>query len=186
MAKSKEKLDSRQLSLFDYDRKIEDYVALKTEILRSPEKADKEAHSWEEDCIAIAAAIKSAIKKSGLSREQIVEAVNDYYGWSQEISDCRSDISKKGKGKKAQTGKRLTIHMFNHFLSKPTKYPIQAYYIFAIQSITKSLEPCISFAEAENAQVISGDEKRALTLGKIDDHILELQRLKKELRGKGR
>lgn len=163
MSKRKKSLDSRQLR-FDFDRRIDEYRDLKTEILTREQP--KTNHTYQEACIEIAAALKRMQRKSDLSRQQIVDRINDYFGWA------------------PKSTKKLTIHMFNHYLSKPVQYPIPSFYIFAFQRVTESLGLCQAFAEAEGAQVISGDEKRALTLGKIDENILELQRLKKELRGR--
>ena len=72
--------------------------------------------------------------------------------------------------------------MFNHYLSKPAEYRLPAYYLFAIQRITESLEPAQCLAEAEDAKVISKGEVRQWALGKLDETIVEMQRLKKELR----
>jgi hypothetical protein len=58
-----------------------------------------------------------------------------------------------------------------------------AAYIYAIQHITGSLETISRFAEAEGARVISGEEVRKLAIGKLDDAIAEMQRLKKEFKG---
>ena len=163
MSKRKKSLDTRQMS-FDFDRSIDEYRDLKNEILTTePQKTN---HTDQEACIEIAAALKRMQRQSGLSREQLVDLVNEYFGWNEKSS------------------KRLTIHMFNHYLSKPVQYPIPSYYIFAIQHVTGSLEICQAYAEAENAKVISRDEVRQMTLGKIDENIMELQRLKKELRGR--
>jgi len=164
MAKKGKRIDPNQLS-FDFDQKIAQYQALKTEILEGKDRAPaKQVESHEEICIQIAAAIKRSIRFSGLSREQMVDEINLYFGWT---------------GKKT-----LSIHMLNHYLSKPAQYPIPAFYIFAIQSITGSLEPTMTIADAEDAQVISGDEVRQMKMGKLDETILELQRLKKDLRGR--
>ena len=57
-----------------------------------------------------------------------------------------------------------------------------AFYLFAIQRITESLEPARCLAEAEEAKVISKGEVRQWALGKLDETIVEMQRLKKELR----
>jgi hypothetical protein len=163
MSKRKKSLDTRQMS-FDFDRSIDEYRDLKTEILnQQPQKTN---HTYQEACIEIAATLKRMQRQSGLSREQLVDLVNEYFGWN------------------SNSSKRLTIHMFNHYLSKPVQYPIPSYYIFAVQAVTASLEICQTFAGAENAKVISGEEVRQMTLGKIDDNIAELQRLKKELRGR--
>ncbi|MBW2621651.1 MAG: hypothetical protein JRD68_01975 [Deltaproteobacteria bacterium] len=32
--------------------------------------------------------------------------------------------------------KPLTIHMLNHYLSKPAQYPLPAFYLYAVQAIT--------------------------------------------------
>lgn len=168
MSKKGKKLEG-QLSIFDYDSRIEKYTSLRSEIIEQAHEEKRPSHSWEEDCIEIAAAIKKAIKKSGKSREQIVDAVNNYYGI-------------EGSGKKS---KSVSIHMLNHYLSKPVEYPIPSYLIFAIQRITKSLGPCRVFADAEDAQVISGDEIRQIKIGKLDDALSQIQRLKRELKGRG-
>ena len=165
MSNRRKKIDPNQLT-FDFDGKIEECTALKVEILNAEtQPADKCIESHEEACIQIAAAIKKAISKTGLSREQAVDKINRYFGWSE---------NKK---------KRLSIHMFNHYLSKPVRYPIPTFYIYAIQNITKSLEPTRTLAEAEDARVISGDEVRMMAMGKLDATILEMQKLKRELRG---
>lgn len=118
-------------------------------------------------------AVKRAIRNTNMSREQMVDAINGYFGWRPPAK-----IGPELNGKR----KFLSIHMFNHFLSKPMEYPMPAFYIFAIQRITESLELARIFAEVEEAKVICKDEERQLIVGKLDDHILEMQRLKKELR----
>lgn len=168
MSKKGKRIDDKQLSLFDYDARIDEYASLKSKIIEQAHEVKKAAHSWEEDCIEIAAAVKRSIKKSGMSREQLLDAINKFYGID-------------SAGKKARP---VSIHMFNHFLSKPTEYPIPSYLIFAIQRITKSLEPCRAFADAEDAQVISGDEVRQMKIGKLDDALGQIQRLKRELKGR--
>ena len=82
MSKSKKKIDPNQLN-FDFDRKIEQYRELKEEILQGAEASATHCE-FEEACIEIAAAIKRAIRQSGLSREQMVDAINDYFGWPKE------------------------------------------------------------------------------------------------------
>lgn len=166
MSRRSKKIDPRQLS-FDFDRHIQEYTDLKNTLISSGCQKHQAAESYEEACIEIAASIKKAIRKTELSREEMVDAINDYFGWPRE---------------ETKTGKHLSIYMFNHYLSKPAKYPIPTFYIFAIQHITKSLVPTKSLAEAEDACVISGDEVRQMAVGKLDETILEMQRLKRELR----
>lgn len=176
MSKRKNCLDDGQLSIFDYDVKIEEYISLKSEILSRPTAPAREPNDWEGDCFAVASSIKKALHESGIARKEMPDLVNKNYGWPT-IEEYKKLSSSKKKGLK-----HLSLEMFNHYLSKPTEYPIPSYYLFAIQSVTKSLEPCRSFAEAVDARVISGDEVRALTLGKLDKTILEMRNLQKELR----
>jgi len=164
MSKRWKKIDPRQTS-FDFDRKIDEYRSLKEEILAvEPQAESRSVESFDEACIQLAAAIKTAIQRSGLSREQVVDGVNAYFGWTQ------------------KSKKHLSIHMFNHYLSKPVAYPIPAYLIYPLQHITKSMEPTKALAEAEDCRVISGEEIRQMAMGKLDDTIIEMQRLKRELR----
>ena len=166
MSRRARKIDPRQLS-FDFDRHIQEYAELKDTLISRGHEKQQSAESYEEICIEIAASIKKAIRKTNLSREQIVDAINDYFGWPKE---------------ETKKGKHLSIYIFNHYLSKPIQYPIPFFYIYAIQHITKSLIPTISLAEAEDAQVISGDEVRQMAIGKLDETILEMRKLKRELR----
>ena len=163
MSKQKRKIDQNQMA-FDFDKRIEEYQEMKVELLR--DRPVKCIESHEEACVELAAACKRAIRQCGLSREQVVDEINAYFGLAR------------------NPGRKLSIHMFNHYLSKPALYPLPAYLIFALQHITKSLEPLKALADAEEARVISGDEVRQMALGKLDDTILEMQRIKKELRGR--
>ncbi|OPY15639.1 MAG: hypothetical protein A4E66_00043 [Syntrophus sp. PtaB.Bin001] len=159
MSKKRINLDPKQRS-FDFDTPIQEYETLRIKLLAGPEKPLR-VESYEEACIEIAGTVKSAIRSWGGSREELVDAINAYFG----------------------TSKRLSIHMLNHYLSKPTEYPLPAVLIYAIQHITGSLETIATLAQAEEARVISGEEVRKLAIGKLDDAIAEMQRLKKEFRG---
>jgi hypothetical protein len=165
MSKKRKFLDNQQMEL-DFDQPIEAYARLRDELLKESAVPQAET-SYEDSCVEIAVAIKRAIRQKGLSREAVVTAVNDYFGWPR-------DDKRKG----------LSIHIFNHYLSKPVEYPIPAVYLPAILRITGSLEPVGVLAEPEGARIISREEVRKLALGKLDDAIQEMQRLKKEFRGK--
>lgn len=162
MSKKGIKLDTRQRS-FDFDTPIAEYESLRIKLINGPEKPER-VESFDEACIEIAATVKSALRAWGKSREELVDAINNYFGVTPE-------------------SKQLSIHMFNHYLSKPVEYPMPAAFIYAIQHITGSLETIETFAKAEEARVISGEEVRKLAIGKLDDAIAEMQRLKKEFRG---
>lgn len=164
MSKKEKRIDTKQ-SAFDFDAPIEAYSRLREDLLSSPATVAI-VETYEEGCIEIAASLKRMIRDSGKSRDAMVDAINQYFGWTA--------IDKR---------KCLTITTFNNWLSKPVEYPIQAIYITAIQHICSSLETTRYFAELEGGKVIAGDEVRKLALGKLDDAISEMRRLKKEFRG---
>ncbi len=152
---------------FVFDSPIEVYTQLREELTHAaPPAHENHTGSYEECCLEIAVAVKKAIRQSGLSRDLVVEEVNEFFGWPT-----------AGDGRE-----RLTIHMLNNYLCRPDSYNMPIPYLHAIQRVTGSLLPLITLAELEGAQVIAGDEIRKLSLGKIDDAINELQRLKKTLR----
>jgi hypothetical protein len=161
MSNKKKIIDSNQGHL-DFDEPIKQYEELRVKLI-NPEKKAPRMDCYHEACIEIAATVKSAQRSSGMSREQMVDAINSYF---------TTDDSW-----------HLSIHMLNHYLSKPIEYPIPAAIIFAIQHITGSLETVSALARAEDARVISSEEVRSLAVGKLDAAIAEMQRLKKEFRG---
>lgn len=158
MSKKRKFLDNPNQLKLDFKT----YQAAREEILDACQKpqTSKYPTSRDEACVEIAVACKHAIRQSGMSREQALDAINQYF-----------------------KDKKLSIHMLNNYLSKPIKYPIPSCYIYAIQGVTGSLEPIQSLAESMDARVITGAEVRQMALGKLDETILEMQRLKKELRG---
>lgn len=175
MSRSSSRIDPRQMN-FDFDAMMEEYEASRKQIVASIEEhamkrtcVQATTCSADEICVEIAAACKRAIRDSNLSREQIVDAINEYYCWSD------GDESER---------KPLSIHMLNHYLSKPSEYPIPLYILHAIQHITWSLEPAKALVEPFDARIITGEEVRQMALGKLDETIAEMQRLKKELRGR--
>ncbi len=164
MSKKRIFFDSNQ-TVLDFDAAIGAYAKLRDDILEARPEPVSAIESYGEACVEIAAAIKRAIRQSGMSRESVLDGINAYFGWN------------------AESKKRLSIHMLNHYLSKPCDYDIPAAMLFAVLRVTGSLEPLKPLAEAEGGRVITGDEVRKLALGKIDDAIIEMQRLKKEIRG---
>jgi len=168
MSKKRKKIDPNQLTFnFSFKERVDAHLKEKSDILGAIHtvKPTKTIESFDEASIELAVAIKKAIRQSGMSRETVVDEINTYFGWN-----------KKGKS--------LSIHMFNHYLSKPAKYPIPAPILYAIQHITGSLEPCRSLAEAEGGEVITHDEKNELVLGKMEMAIYDMQKLRRELKGR--
>lgn len=165
MTKLRKKLDTRQ-GAFDFDQPIEAYTQLRDQLIKAaPAPIEANEFRYEEYCMEIAVAAKRAIAASGMKRERVVDKINDFFGWP------------KNDGRKS-----LTIHMLNNHLCKPTEYPIPTPLIHAISRVTGSKEPLATMAEMEGGQFIAGDEVRKLALGKIDDAIQEMQKLKRSFR----
>lgn len=164
MTKKAKRLDINQAS-FDFDKSIETITRLREDILNAPHPVCM-VENYEEACIELAAVLKSTIRETGKSRDEIVDAINQYFGWS--TSDKR---------------KCLTITTFNNYLSKPIQYPIPAVGIIAIQHVCHSLKPTSYFSELEGGKTISRSEVRELSLGKIDNLIKELQKERKNIMG---
>jgi hypothetical protein len=173
----KASVPSNQLPL-NFEALVEEYIEVKTDLVeaagRKPEPMSAESEM--EACIEIAAAIKRTLRESGKSREQLVDGINTYFGRTDEGTEkdppeCR---------------KPLTIHMLNNYLSKPCEYPIPAYYLYAIHHVTGIIEPAATIVAAAGGQVATAEEIRLLQLGKLEQTLDEMRRLRSELRGKAR
>lgn len=167
MSKNRPHVDTRQMEL-DFDAKIELYQKARSEVLdvyNGNRTTHKNIESIDEIYIGNAVACKQAIRDSGLSREQVLEGINAYLQASGGVRE-------------------LSIHMLNHYLSKPAEYPMPLHIIYALQGVTLSLAPIKTVAEDFDAKVITREETRQMALGKLDETIAEMMRLKRELRGK--
>ncbi len=161
---------------FSFDRQVDEYVEKRME-LRDALASLLNKQAWEsvsefELCIEIAAEVGRMIRRSGLSREQIVDRVNEYFertesGVKEDPPTCRNV---------------LTIHMLNNYIGKPDKYPIQAYMVVALQHICGELSVTQAMVDPEGGKVVTAEESRLLTLGKLEDNISELHRLRRELK----
>ena len=179
MSKQLNKIDSNQLAL-DFTAQVDTLLEAKTELISAIEAktAPHQVENADEACIEIAAAVKRALRDSGLSREELVAGINGYFGRDGDRGPGTGDQNQAG------TGHKLSIHMLNHYLSKPTEYPLPAYYLFAIHHVTGSLAPARTIVAAEGARVASGAEVRQMHLGKLEETLMEMHRLKKELKGR--
>ncbi|MCF6246893.1 MAG: hypothetical protein L3J69_05975 [Desulfobacula sp.] len=178
MSKRKVKIDPNQMEFdWDFPSKLEkvlhDRAELREKVILGPPKRRQTENEFE-ICVVIAAGIKKAIDESELSRDQVVDLINEYFGRTKEEAKKDDPLCRNP----------LTINMFNNYLSKPAECPIPAYYLFAIHHVTKSLEPVKVFVEAEGAKIATGSEIRQMALGKLEEHIVEIKKLKKELKGR--
>jgi len=183
MSKKLKKIDTKQRPLPFKERVVshlEETEQILAEICRH--KPQQEIENYEEACMALAMGIKTAIKESGKSRADVADKVNEYFGWPTAAE--MEKLKKKGEDKGV---KHLSVHMFNHYLSKPAEYPIPGYLIYAIQHVTESLAPCRSFADAQGGEVVSMSEREILSIGKLFETKVQASRLLNEFsRGKRR
>jgi hypothetical protein len=173
----KTSVPNNQLPL-DFEALVDEYIEVKTDLVEAAGRkpGPMSAESEMEACIEIAAAIKRTLRESGKSRDQLVDGINAYFGRTDEGAEkdppeCR---------------KPLTIHMLNNYLSKPCEYPIPAYYLYAIHHVTGIIEPAATIVAAAGGQVATAEEIRLLQLGKLEQTLDEMRRLRSELRGKAR
>ena len=83
MSKKRNKIDPNQLTFdFNFEKRVEAHLQEKSEILETIHtcKPAKTIESYEEACIEQAAAIKKAVRKSVMSREEVVDGINTYFG----------------------------------------------------------------------------------------------------------
>lgn len=176
MSKRKEKIDPRQME-FDWDfpskleKLVHDRAELRDKAAAGPEKTRNGVNEFGL-CVDLAAGIQRAMNEADLSREQVVDLVNEYFGRTAE--EAKSD--------NPTCRNPLSIHMLNNYLSKPAETPIPAYYLFAFHHVTRSLEPARVMVEAEGARVATGGEIRQMALGKLEEHLIEVNKIKKELK----
>lgn len=176
MSKRKQKIDPKQMEFdWDFPSKLEkvlhDRKTIQENVAAGPPKQGKTENEYDL-CVLLAAGVKKAVNESGLSRDQVVDGINEYFGRNQEDANKDEGICRKP----------LTLHMLNNYLSKPADCPMPAYYFFAVHHITKSLEPIKVFVEAEGAKIATGSDIRQMALGKLEEHIVEINKLKKEIK----
>ena len=167
---------NNQLPL-DFEALVDEYIEVKTELVdaaREPAHVHHGVENEMEACIEIAAAIKRTLRESHLSREQLVDGINAYFGRSEEAADLDPPTCRKP----------LTIHMLNNYLSKPCEYPIPAYYLYAIHYVTGIIEPAATIVAAAGGQVATAEEVRLLQLGKLEQTLDDLRHLRSELKGR--
>jgi hypothetical protein len=103
MSKRCKKIDPNQKTFeFIFKEKIDRYIESKNEILDAIDNVPPPMQIEDEfeACIEIAAAIKRALRTTNMSRPQIVDKINDYFGRSkkgasQEPRTCRKPLSLK-------------------------------------------------------------------------------------------
>ena len=173
---AKRKIDPRQMTFnFSFEKKIESYIEATQEIqeaISTPPAAPEPMECEFEASVEIAAAIKRAIRETNMSRDQVVDAINIYFGRSLKAANDDPPGSRKP----------LTIHMLNNYLSKPAEYPIPAYYLYAVHHVTGSLEPAATIVAPEGGKIATGEELRQMALGKLEENITEMRKLKRQLK----
>lgn len=180
MSKKAREMDDRQRTFDEFEwGSVDGLIQVKRDIVEAIERgpeAPVEFESEMELCIEIAAAVKRCQKEAGITREEMVHRINDFFGRTEERAEKDPPACRKP----------LTIHMWNNYLSKPQEYPLPSYYLVAVHSVTGLLHPVQAIVAHEGAEVVTGAEIRHLTLGKLESNISEMQRLRRKLKGVGR
>ena len=183
MSKTTSKIDAPrpvQMTFDDIPRRVDRLIGEQQNIHRAiHSKGNRpKIHQeyYDEDCVELAAAVKAAIRESGMTRPELVDAMNRHYGWPV-IADVEAMTDRPEE--------HLSLHMFNHYLSKPTEYRMPGALLFAICRITGSLTPLRAMAETVGGDVVTRSEKDDLLLGKAEQAAYELSQLTRKIK-KGR
>jgi hypothetical protein len=161
----KEGVSDRQMMLpFEYKSRVKELSDRYDEIKKNIDELVSQGpdHSVcgeteAELCNEIAAAVKVDLRESGMSREQLVDKLNEFLGRTEEGS----------AGDEPTCKKPLTINMLNNYLSKPAEYPLPSHLQFALSRIFGSFRVQRVIVEALGGKVISGEDVRRLTLMKM-------------------
>lgn len=152
-------VDDRQIGL-DFDRQVEDAIEVmsalaKGQIEISPDDAPGEDEAIDCDSlyVLIAEACKDAIREFGASREQIVDALNMMFTFSDSEG----------------TTNPITIHVFNNYLSKPTLNRLPIWAVMGICAITGNHAPLDVIVKKLGLTIITGMERLHLHLGRADE-----------------
>lgn len=165
-------IDERQIGL-DFDREVDEAIEVMSQLAKGHVEI---AHEPEEDepidCdsfyILMAEACKDAIRGTGLSREQIVDAINTRLTFSDSEG----------------TANPITIHLLNNYLSKPTLNRMPLHILKAICGITANHGPIDVFVRRLGLSVITDIESMHTELGKLDELTRHLAVTKGSIRRK--
>ncbi len=159
---------------FDFEAKIEQYAEITRDIMdyKRPtirrEATTEGFDSLAEFHIEVAAMLKRAIRGTGLSREQVLDRYNEYWG----LTDSKA----------GPDGKRpLTINMLNNYLSKPAENPAPMRLAYAIVAVCQSGEIPDLFARLIGHVTISWRQSMLTQLGEIHELSLRASNWKRQL-----
>lgn len=124
-----------------------------------------------EACNALATSVKQAIAEAGMSRAEVVDGINAYFGRTKE----------KVKAEPPECFGPLTENMLNNYLSKPIEYKLPAYMLYAIHRVTNSLTPAKMLVQAEGGAVVTSAEHKRLKYMRLQEYLEKAEILKAEL-----
>jgi hypothetical protein len=167
----------RQLLLpFEYKQKVDELIKTYKDagdnINDLAQYGPEPAACGEEEaelCNEVAAAVKMDLRESGMSREQLVDAMNAFFGRTEDGANAEPPTCKKP----------LTINMLNSYLSKPAEYPIPCHFQYAFNRIFGSFRVQRTIVKAMGGKVISGEDVRRLAFMQISEVENQARVLKK-------
>jgi hypothetical protein len=122
--------------------------------------------------IELAVACKKAITDSGMSREEVVDRINEYFG-RPTGEDDKSD--RRGHGP-------LTINMLNNYFSdSKLESPLPTRVVRGICVVTGNSGPAEVFLSGLGFKVIDAGEQTDLLLGKLESESRELAKIRRDL-----
>ena len=122
-------------------------------------------------CSNIAAAVNEDIISTGLSRDQFCDRINEFLGRTPE----------RYKQRPRQCRKPLSKAMLDKIISDPIQYPLDAYYLYAVQHVTGGFRTVNTILSAKGARVACGEELRKFALIKAQELRAQAQILEKSI-----
>jgi hypothetical protein len=165
MGRRKRIVDENQLAL-PFDRQVALYAEVSQSILEHAEAACENAgYGGREDedelYVGLAAACHEAIRRSGMSRAQVIKHVNTLFGRT---------------GRKAKSE-----NMLNNYLAESKEDRPPVWLVIGICVVTGSLGPLEYLVSRCGGVVISAAERTELLLGKLHGHMRAGRKLEREL-----
>jgi len=162
--------DDRQQA-FDFDVEWASYIECGQRFLEQaqcqpPEPPESDGiDSVAELYLTIGARCIEAMKRMGLSRQEILDLINERLG--------RSDDG--------DSERPISIHMFNNYLSPSKENRIRVDILWALCQVTGDNSPIEPLLSAGHT-IVSQGELMELMLGKLDRQQAELGRMKSQIR----
>jgi len=122
-------------------------------------------------CHEIAVSLKQELRNMGISRDEFCDQVNEYLGRTQDRYQQTPPMCRK----------LLTKAMLDKMISDPVNYPLDAYYLFAFQHVSKGFGVMNTIVGAVGARVVSREDSHKIAMIRAQEFREKAQKLEKNI-----